>query len=74
MGALVSLEHLAKVRGFVKLARTEGATINCGDGVDDMMLPEGIVDVMGLDKSKLIDRWRCDATRALAVKYQRLFT
>ena len=29
---------------------------------------------MGLDKSKLIDRWRCDATRALARKYTRLIT
>ena len=30
--------------------------------------------VMRLYKSKLINRWRCDTTRALAVNYQRLFS
>ena len=43
LGALVSREHLAKVRGFVDVARKEGATVHCGDGVDDMMLkPENV--------------------------------
>ena len=30
--------------------------------------------LMWLDKSKLIDRWRCDATWALKATYRRLFT
>ncbi|KAL4225871.1 Aldehyde dehydrogenase 8 member A1 [Mactra antiquata] len=31
MGPLISKEHLAKVKGYVELARKEGATILCGD-------------------------------------------
>ena len=30
--------------------------------------------LMGLDKSKLIHRWHCDASQALEVAYRRLFT
>ncbi|KAJ8008704.1 hypothetical protein DPEC_G00081180 [Dallia pectoralis] len=39
-GALISREHLEKVRGFVNLARSEGATVLCGEGVDPLVLPE----------------------------------
>ncbi|KAL2082456.1 hypothetical protein ACEWY4_022274 [Coilia grayii] len=38
-GALISKEHLEKVRGFVKLAREEGAQVHCGEGVDALDLP-----------------------------------
>lgn len=40
MGALVSKEHLAKVTGYVQLARDEGCTIACGHGVEPLDLPE----------------------------------
>ena len=41
MGALVSKEHLAKVTGYVKLAKQEGGTIACGEGVDSpIQLPD----------------------------------
>ena len=30
MGALISKEHLAKVKGYVELAEKDGATIACG--------------------------------------------
>ncbi|XP_077990026.1 2-aminomuconic semialdehyde dehydrogenase-like isoform X2 [Glandiceps talaboti] len=41
MGALVSKEHLAKVKGYVNIAVTEGGTIHCGDRVDEKPdLPE----------------------------------
>ncbi|XP_061561022.1 2-aminomuconic semialdehyde dehydrogenase [Phycodurus eques] len=39
-GALISKEHLEKVRGFVALAKSEGATVHCGEGVDPLDLPE----------------------------------
>ena len=39
MGALISKEHLQKVRGYVNIARADGATIRCGDGVDSLELP-----------------------------------
>ena len=39
MGALVSKEHLEKVKGYVDIARKDGATIRCGDGVDELKLP-----------------------------------
>ncbi|XP_029546536.1 2-aminomuconic semialdehyde dehydrogenase isoform X2 [Salmo trutta] len=39
-GALVSREHLEKVRSFVTLARSEGATVLCGEGKDPLVLPE----------------------------------
>ncbi|XP_030201379.1 2-aminomuconic semialdehyde dehydrogenase [Gadus morhua] len=38
-GALISKEHLEKVRSFVALARSEGATVHCGEGVDRLELP-----------------------------------
>ncbi|XP_072553255.1 2-aminomuconic semialdehyde dehydrogenase isoform X1 [Salminus brasiliensis] len=38
-GALVSKEHLEKVRGYVALARAEGAQVHCGEGVDALNLP-----------------------------------
>ena len=40
LGALVSKEHMAKVKGYIELARSEGCTILCGDGVDELSLPE----------------------------------
>ncbi|XP_061667647.1 2-aminomuconic semialdehyde dehydrogenase isoform X2 [Syngnathoides biaculeatus] len=39
-GALISKDHLEKVRGFVTLAKSEGATVHCGEGVDPLDLPE----------------------------------
>ncbi|XP_056150846.1 2-aminomuconic semialdehyde dehydrogenase [Lampris incognitus] len=39
-GALISKEHLEKVRSFVKLARSEGGTVHCGEGIDRLDLPE----------------------------------
>ncbi|KAK7906845.1 hypothetical protein WMY93_015457 [Mugilogobius chulae] len=39
-GALISKEHLEKVRSFVALARSEGGTVHCGEGVDSLDLPE----------------------------------
>ena len=38
VGALISKEHLAKVRSFIDLARKEGATVHCGEGVDELTL------------------------------------
>ncbi|RVE56019.1 hypothetical protein OJAV_G00231930 [Oryzias javanicus] len=39
-GALISKEHLEKVRSFVTLAKSEGGVIHCGEGVDRLDLPE----------------------------------
>ncbi|KAM6964879.1 2-aminomuconic semialdehyde dehydrogenase [Aplochiton taeniatus] len=39
-GALISKEHLEKVRGFVAMARSEGATVHCGEGVEPLSLPD----------------------------------
>ncbi|KAJ1154740.1 hypothetical protein NDU88_007483 [Pleurodeles waltl] len=39
MGALISKEHLQKVRNYVKKAREEGAQIVCGEGVDTLEIP-----------------------------------
>ena len=40
LGALVSKEHMTKVKGYVELARQEGCSILCGDGVENLALPE----------------------------------
>ncbi|KAB7495501.1 Aldehyde dehydrogenase family 8 member A1 [Armadillidium nasatum] len=40
LGALNSLPHLEKVRGYVKLALQEGGTIHCGETVDQLNLKE----------------------------------
>uniref|UniRef100_A0A8C5GCE5 2-aminomuconic semialdehyde dehydrogenase n=1 Tax=Gouania willdenowi TaxID=441366 RepID=A0A8C5GCE5_GOUWI len=40
MGALISKEHLDKVRGFVALAKSEGGVVHCGEGLDKLDLPE----------------------------------
>ena len=40
LGALISKEHLAKVKGYVDLARKEGCKIHCGHGVEELVLPE----------------------------------
>nr|XP_003223357.1 PREDICTED: aldehyde dehydrogenase family 8 member A1 [Anolis carolinensis] len=39
MGALISKEHLAKVKSYVKKAQAEGAKILCGEGIDTLVLP-----------------------------------
>ncbi|XP_041815074.1 2-aminomuconic semialdehyde dehydrogenase isoform X2 [Chelmon rostratus] len=39
-GALISKEHLQKVRSFIALAKSEGGIIHCGEGVDQLVLPE----------------------------------
>ncbi|XP_075056777.1 2-aminomuconic semialdehyde dehydrogenase [Mixophyes fleayi] len=39
MGALISENHLAKVKSYVKKALEEGATVVCGDGVDTLNIP-----------------------------------
>ncbi|XP_068197990.1 2-aminomuconic semialdehyde dehydrogenase isoform X1 [Antennarius striatus] len=39
-GALISKEHLQKVRNFVALAKSEGGIVHCGEGVDQLDLPE----------------------------------
>ncbi|XP_053568169.1 2-aminomuconic semialdehyde dehydrogenase, partial [Bombina bombina] len=39
MGALISENHLAKVRSYVRKALEEGATILCGEGVDILEVP-----------------------------------
>ncbi|NXH42283.1 AL8A1 dehydrogenase, partial [Dicaeum eximium] len=41
VGALISKEHLEKVRNYVKKAQAEGARILCGEGVDPLALPPG---------------------------------
>ena len=40
MGALVSKEHMAKVTGYIDLARAEKATVHCGYGVDPLQLSD----------------------------------
>ncbi|KAL4661009.1 aldehyde dehydrogenase family 8 member A1-like [Arapaima gigas] len=39
-GALISKEHLEKVRSYIKLALSEGAVVHCGEGVDQLTLPQ----------------------------------
>ncbi|KAM7119196.1 2-aminomuconic semialdehyde dehydrogenase isoform 2-T2 [Ciconia maguari] len=41
VGALISKEHLEKVRSYVKKAQAEGARVLCGEGVDSLALPTG---------------------------------
>ncbi|XP_075270116.1 2-aminomuconic semialdehyde dehydrogenase isoform X1 [Opisthocomus hoazin] len=41
VGALISKEHLEKVRSYVKKAQAEGARVHCGEGVDPLALPTG---------------------------------
>ncbi|XP_077782096.1 2-aminomuconic semialdehyde dehydrogenase isoform X2 [Podarcis muralis] len=38
-GALISKEHLAKVKNYVKKAESEGGKILCGEGIDTLTLP-----------------------------------
>ncbi|XP_054252160.1 2-aminomuconic semialdehyde dehydrogenase isoform X2 [Indicator indicator] len=38
MGALISKEHLEKVKNYVKKAQAEGARVLCGEGVDSLVL------------------------------------
>ncbi|XP_068087715.1 2-aminomuconic semialdehyde dehydrogenase isoform X2 [Hyperolius riggenbachi] len=39
MGALISQNHLAKVKGYVKKALEEGASVVCGEGIDVLSIP-----------------------------------
>lgn len=39
VGALISKEHLAKVKGYVKIAQEEGGKIECGEGGPDGNVP-----------------------------------
>ncbi|XP_008944977.1 PREDICTED: aldehyde dehydrogenase family 8 member A1 isoform X2 [Merops nubicus] len=41
VGALISKEHLEKVKSYVKKAQAEGARVLCGEGVDSLALPAG---------------------------------
>ncbi|NWI69903.1 AL8A1 dehydrogenase, partial [Todus mexicanus] len=41
VGALISKEHLEKVKNYVKKAQAEGARVLCGEGVDSLALPTG---------------------------------
>lgn len=43
MGALISKEHLAKVKGYVDIAEKEGATIACGK--EELNLEDSIKNV-----------------------------
>ncbi|XP_077074249.1 2-aminomuconic semialdehyde dehydrogenase [Siphateles boraxobius] len=43
-GALISKEHLQKVKGYVALALAEGAQVHCGEGVDNLTLPQHNAD------------------------------
>ena len=36
MGALISREHLEKVRNYVQFARDEGCTVSCGESVEEL--------------------------------------
>ena len=41
VGALISKEHLAKVKNYVKIAKDEGGVIECGESKDPLLdLPE----------------------------------
>ena len=35
----------AQVKGYIELARQEGCTIPCGDGVEELQLPENLKNV-----------------------------
>ena len=48
MGPLISREHKEKVKGYIDLARQEGANILCGEGVDELALPEKNKNVSGV--------------------------
>lgn len=37
MGALISEQHMAKVKGYVKRAMEKGATVLCGEGKDKVI-------------------------------------
>ncbi|XP_038655324.1 2-aminomuconic semialdehyde dehydrogenase isoform X1 [Scyliorhinus canicula] len=40
MGAVISKEHLEKVKGYINLAQNEGAKILCGEGIDSLEIPD----------------------------------
>lgn len=47
---IVQLPHsvYAQVKGYIELARQEGCTIPCGDGVEELQLPENLKNVRKL--------------------------
>jgi aminomuconate-semialdehyde/2-hydroxymuconate-6-semialdehyde dehydrogenase len=47
LGALISKEHLAKVKGYVDLAEKEGATIACGK--EELKLDDHNKNVRGVN-------------------------
>ena len=40
MGALISNEHLQKVKGYIEVAIQDGGTVVCGEGKERLDLPE----------------------------------
>ena len=40
MGALISNEHMEKVKRYIDIARKDGGVIECGDGVQSLELPD----------------------------------
>lgn len=45
VGALISKEHLAKVKRFVEIAKAEGGTILFGNAENDLQLPDSCKNV-----------------------------
>ncbi|CAD5113772.1 DgyrCDS2941 [Dimorphilus gyrociliatus] len=44
MGALISRQHYNKVKSYIDLSKKIGGKILCGDGVDELKLPENCKD------------------------------
>lgn len=45
IGALISKEHMVKVTGYIELAIKENAIVQCGYGVDELLLPGEMAQV-----------------------------
>ncbi len=45
MGPLISKQHKDKVTGYIDMAKEEGATIECGYGVDTLKVPARVENV-----------------------------
>ena len=52
-GPLVSAEHKARVMKYIDLAHQGAGRVVCGEGVDDLDLPDRVKDV-STDPSKVI--------------------
>lgn len=46
MGALISKQHYNKVKSYIDLAKKIGGKILCGDGIDELKLPEHCQNVI----------------------------